>query len=270
MRPVPGASQLRSVAERLAQAGCVAPVEEAHELLSAAAGDPARLAALVERRCSGVPLAWVTGSILFGGVSVLVHEGVYEPRLQTEALVARAIELLPVRGGVAADLCTGSGAVAAALAAARPGARVVATDIDALACRCAAANGVEVYQGDLAAPLPAELQGNVDVVIAVVPYVPTEELPFLPRDVRHYEPEAALDGGPGGTRVLEQAVRAAAQLLRPGGAVLLEMGGDQDVALAPVLAAVGFGPARRVVDDDGDLRGIEANRWGPGPPVPVD
>ena len=73
------------------------------------------------------------------------------------------------------------------------------------------------------------------MVIAVVPYVPSEELVFLPRDVREYEPLSALDGGPQGTRVLEQAVRAAAGLLRPGGSLLLEVGGDQDLALAGVL-----------------------------------
>ncbi|MGA3220223.1 MAG: HemK/PrmC family methyltransferase, partial [Acidimicrobiales bacterium] len=209
------------------------------------------------RRVAGEPLAWVTGSVTFAGQHVLVHAGVYVPRGQTEPLVCRALGLLPV-DGLAADLCTGSGAIAVVLGRARPGARVVATDIDPLACRCAAANGVEVYAGHLAEPLPTELRGHFDVVTAVVPYVPSEELVFLPRDVREHEPLHALDGGPYGTCVLEQAVRAGAGLLRPGGSLLLEVGGEQDSALAAVLEGCGFGPPRRHEDEEGDLRGIEA------------
>jgi release factor glutamine methyltransferase len=250
-------SERRLLAERLAEAGCVAPYEEADELVEAAAGDAEVLAGLVARRVTGEPLAWVTGWAPFAGHRVRVHAGVYVPRWQSEALAARAIDLLPA-DGLAVDLCTGSGAIALALARARPGARVVATDIDPVACRCAAANGVEVYAGHLAEPVPGELAGHFDVVIAVVPYVPTEEFAFLPRDVRDYEPSHALDGGPGGARALEQAVRAAAGLLRPGGCVLLELGGEQDAALAGVLGAAGFGAATRLEDEDGDLRGIEA------------
>jgi release factor glutamine methyltransferase len=250
-------SERRVLTERLAQAGCVAPDEEADELIEAAAGDGELLRALVARRVTGEPLAWVTGWARFAGHRVFVHPGVYVPRWQSEALVARAIELLP-DDGLAVDLCTGSGAIALALRRARPRARVVATDIDPLACRCAAANGVEVYTGHLAEPVPGELRGRGDVVIAVVPYVPTEEFAFLPRDVRDYEPSLALDGGPGGARVLEQAVWASAALLRPGGTTLLELGGHQDRALAGALEAAGFSPPERLEDGDGDLRGIEA------------
>ncbi len=235
----------------------MAPYEEADELIDAAGGDTELLGRLVSRRVTGEPLAWVTGSVIFAGYRVAVHRGVYVPRWQTEALVRRAITLLPP-DGLAADLCTGSGAIALALGRARPQARVVATDIDPLACRCAADNGVEVYPGHLAEPLPSELAGHFDVVVAVVPYVPSEELVFLPRDVREYEPLHALDGGPYGTSVLDQAVRAAAGLLRPGGSVLLEVGGDQDRALVGVLAESGFGPLVRHEDDEGDLRAIEA------------
>jgi release factor glutamine methyltransferase len=235
----------------------VAPYEEADELTDAAGGDAERLERLVARRVTGEPLAWLTGSVIFAGHRVVVHDGVYVPRWQTESLVRRAVQLLPP-DGLAADLCTGSGAVALSLGRARPGARVVATDIDRLACRCAAANGAEVYTGHLAEPLPGELRGHFDVVVAVVPYVPSEELVFLPRDVQEYEPLHALDGGPHGTAVLDQAVRAAAGLLRPGGSVLLEVGGDQDRALAGVVEESGFGPLVRHEDDEGDLRAIEA------------
>jgi release factor glutamine methyltransferase len=145
-----------------------------------------------------------------------------------------------------------------ALRNARPKARIVASDIDAKAVRCAATNGVEVYCGHLAEPLPMALAGQVDVVVAVVPYVPTEEMVFLPRDVRHYEPLRALDGGSNGTELLEQAVRCSVQLLRPGGSLLLELGGNQDQQLLPVLQQAGFTVSARVFDEDGDLRGIEA------------
>ncbi|MGH9067941.1 MAG: methyltransferase, partial [Acidimicrobiales bacterium] len=157
------------LARRLARAGCVAAWEEAGELMEAAAGDQEVLAGLVTRRIAGEPLAWVTGWVAFAGHRILVHPGVYVPRWQTEPLVARAAGLLP-GDGMAADLGTGSGALAVALGRARPRARVVATDVDEAACRCAAANGVEVFQGHLADPLPADLWGRVDVVVAVVPY----------------------------------------------------------------------------------------------------
>jgi release factor glutamine methyltransferase len=250
-------AQRDELASRLQDAGCVAPEEEAGELLEAARGDEELLESLVSRRVAGEPLAWVTGWARFLGCRVRVASGVYVPRWQTEALVRRAIELLP-EDGLAADLCTGSGAVAMALARARPKARVVATELDPVACRCAADNGVEVFAGNLADPLPDELRGHFDVVIGVVPYVPTESFAYLPRDVREFEPLLALDGGPGGTRLLEQAVWAGAALLHPGAALLLEVGGEQDEALREVLDAAGYGQVQRHEDDEGDLRGIEA------------
>ncbi|MGH9067042.1 MAG: hypothetical protein ACRD0J_06090, partial [Acidimicrobiales bacterium] len=93
-------------------------------------------------------------------------------------------------------------------------------------------------------------------------YVPTGQLVYLPRDVREHEPLLALDGGPDGTRLLGEAVRAGAGLLRPGGSLLLEVGGDQGDRLEGGLASAGFGPARRHHDADGDLRAIEARRSG--------
>jgi release factor glutamine methyltransferase len=250
-----------TVASRLAEAGCVAPSEEADELIEAAGSDEGLLDRLVARRVTGEPLAWVTGSVCFAGHRIVVHPGVYVPRWQSEPLARRAVELLP-DGGLAADLCTGSGAIAVALARARPTARVLATDLDPDACACARDNGVEVFAGHLASPLPAGDRGHFDVVIAVVPYVPTDQLEYLPRDVREHEPLLALDGGPHGTRLLEQAVWAGAELLRPGGVLLLELGGDQAEELAGVLTAAGFAPANVFEDDDGDVRGIEAEKLG--------
>jgi len=241
----------------LAAAGCVAADEEADELIAAADGDQRRLSKMAARRVAGEPLAWVTGGLTFCGQQVLVAPGVYVPRWQSEPLAYRAIELLPA-DGLAVDLACGSGAIAKVMAAARPSARVLATDIDALACECARSNGAHVFQGHLATPLPNDIRGRVDVVVAVVPYVPTGQIVFLPRDVREYEPTLALDGGPDGARLLAETVEAAAELLRPGGSVLLELGGDQDRLLGDMLVANGFSHLRRLIDDDGDLRGIEA------------
>ncbi len=244
--------------ERLARAGCVAPDDEAADLYAAAGDDDAVLDALVARREQGEPLAWVTGWADFAGLRLRVRPGVYVPRPQSEPLARRAVDRLP-RRGVAVDLCTGTGALAVVLARARPEARVVATDLDPLACAVAAENGVEAYQGDLADPLPAGLAGRVDVVVAVPPYVPSEAIAYLPRDSRDHEPILALDGGPEGTTVLTRVVEAARRLLRPTGALLVELGGDQDLVLSTALEGAGFGPPRRVEDADGDLRGVEAS-----------
>ena len=246
-------------AATLRTAGCVAAEEEAVLLAEAARGDAARFEALVARRCTGEPLAWLTGTARFCGYSVLVHPGVYVPRVQSEALALEAAARLPTRG-LAVDLCTGSGAVAVVLRRRRPQARVLATDNDARAAACAAANGVEVFLGDLAAPLPAGLDARADVVTAVVPYVPTAELRLLARDVQAYEPRRALDGGVRGTALLERAAAAAAALLRPGGRLLLELGAGQDALLGPALTALGFRDLQARRDEDGDLRALVCRR----------
>ncbi|HWJ63673.1 MAG TPA: HemK/PrmC family methyltransferase [Acidimicrobiales bacterium] len=240
----------------LADAGFLAPEAEAAEL-AAAAHDADELKALVARRRTGEPLAWITGSTTFCGETIRVDPGVYVPRPQTEALAEAAVLLLPP-GGVAVDLCTGSGAIAAVLGRRRPTARVVASDVDPAAVACARANGVDARLGDLAQPLPSEVIGRADVVTGVVPYVPTETLHLLPRDVQAHEPAVALDGGPGGTEVLDRAIGAAARLLRPGGHLVLELGGDQDERLGPALARRRFTEVRSHRDEDGDLRHLAA------------
>src|SRR5258708_19228951 len=120
--------------------------------------------------------------------------GVYVPRWQSLPLARRAAAHLP-DGGAAIDLCTGSGALAAALHHVRPAARIVATDTDPGAVACARSNGVEAYLGDLFAPVPRGLRGRTDLVVAVVPYVPTTELRVLPRDTLHFEDASHYDGG---------------------------------------------------------------------------
>jgi release factor glutamine methyltransferase len=244
----------RSLVERLAEAGCVAPDLEAVALRSAAP-DAETLEAWTRRRLTGEPLAWIVGSVTFGGRRIRVDRGVYVPRPQTEALVSRAIALLPDRGA-AADLCTGSGAVASCLAAAAR-ATVVGVDIDPAAAGCARRNGVPTIVGDLGDALRTSA---FDVVTAVAPYVPTAALPLLASDVRAHEPMLAFDGGRTGLELVERTIESASRLLRPGGRLLLELGGEQDGAIEPSLAANGFVEVSSWVDEDGDLRGVAARR----------
>jgi len=241
----------------LSAAGFIAAEEETAELLARAGADSELLESLIARRLTGEPLAWITGRVSFCGLDIRVDPGVYVPRWQSEPLARRAVERLP-ENGTAIDLCTGTGAIARTLMAHRPGARVVASDLDEHAVACASANGVEVYRGDLFAPLPGTLEGRVDVVVGVVPYVPTPALPLLQRDTFTFESALAYDGGPDGTEILRRVLTDASRFLRRGGALLLELGGEQAGALDDDLARLGYVEVSVLVDSDDDVRGIEA------------
>jgi release factor glutamine methyltransferase len=243
--------------ERLAAAGFVSALEEADELMARAGGDVELLESLVARRMTGEPLAWIVGSTTFCDIVICVDNGVYVPRWQSEPLARRAVERLPERG-VAIDLCTGSGAIAKTLSAFRPAARVVASDLDDRSVACARGNGVEVFLGDLFAPLPRDLEGVTDVVVAVVPYVPTPELPLLQRDTFTFEGTLSYDGGPDGTALLRRVLVDATRFLKRGGALLLELGGDQADLIRGDIERRGYGDIRVMLDEDGDVRGVEA------------
>ena len=231
---------------------------EADELLGFARDDD-HLRELLARRVTGEPLAWIVGEVQFCGARVLVHPGVYVPRWQTEQLVRIAAQHLSA-GDLVVDLCTGSGALAVALDFLVPGVKIVATELDERATSCARANGVEVYQGDFDESIPAGLFGRAAVVVGVVPYVPTSELQYLPRDVREFEPLLALDGGESGTVELLRAVQAAKRLLRSGGFVAFELGGDEADLLLDELRRSDFHGGTVIYDDEGDVRGVTAFR----------
>jgi release factor glutamine methyltransferase len=252
-----------AVRHALAEAGCLAPDAEAEELFRASNEGLGPIDELVTRRLRGEPLPWITGSVRFCGLRIRVEPGVFVPRPHTQPLARRAASLLPP-AGVAVDLCTGSGAVAAVLAAARPRATVVATEVDPLAVACARGNGVRALEGDLDEPLSPSLLGRVDVITVVAPYVPTEELHLLPRDVLANEPRRALDGGRRGTTVLARAAEAAERWLRPGGRLLMEIGGDQAREVAAILRRTGTSEIRVHRDTEGQDRVIEARRPAPG------
>ena len=115
---------------------------------------------------------------------------------------------------------------------------------------------MEVFEGFLDDPVPAELEQRVDVLVAVVPYVPTGALRLLPRDVQAFEPPLALDGGVQGTDLLEEVVRRSRRWMGGGGSILLELGGDQAGPIGRLLGQVGFEGVEVMVDEDGDPRAV--------------
>jgi release factor glutamine methyltransferase len=239
-------------------------------LLIGAARTPAELDAMVARRAAGLPLEHVVGWAEFCGLRIAVDPRVFVPRRRTEFLVGHAIALareafaacaegtgaaclaadsggaLAPHRAVVVDLCCGSGAAGAAVAAAL-GDRIElhAADIDPAAVRCARRNlaaGVQVHEGDLYDPLPAVLRDRVDVLIANVPYVPTGEVGLLPPEARIYEERVALDGGADGLDVLRRVTAAAPQWLAPGGHLLVETSEQQVPHAVEILARAGLIP----------------------------
>ncbi len=250
-------TDLAIVTTRLRAAGFVAADEEALELLACSNGDATFLDSLLERRLHGEPLAWITGFAMFCGLRIEVVPGVYVPRWQTEPLARRAASRLPPRG-LAIDVCTGSGAIATYLMNEHPDSRVVATDLDGIAVACATSNGVEVFEGDLFDPLPSALRGRADVIVGVAPYVPTYSMHLLPRDTFAFETTLSYDGGEDGAEILRRVLAESPRYLRRGGALLLELGGDEAQILRDDFEREGFGDVTSIHDEDGDVRGIEA------------
>jgi release factor glutamine methyltransferase len=253
--PSPSPSSLPSLATvvgRLRAAGCVFAEDEAR-LLVATAGTPDELAAMVDRRAAGQPLEHVLGWADFCGLRIAVDPGVFVPRRRTEFLVRQAAALAPPRA-VVADLCCGSGALGVALVAATGGhAELHAVDVDAAAVRCARRNlapvGGRVYEGDLYRPLPATLRGRVDILLANVPYVPTEEIGLLPWEAREHEARFAHDGGGDGLDVLRRVTAGARRWLVPGGHLLAETSQRQAPRAVETFARHGLRPRLAHCDD---------------------
>ena len=201
------------------------------------------------RRCDGVPLQHLTGEQGFRTLVLEVRPGVFVPRPETEVVVEAALDAIAqVADAAVIDVGTGTGAIALSIAAERPDARVVAVDVSSAAAELARANAerlglaVEVLEGDLLGPLPAALRGRLDLVVSNPPYVREHEIDSLPRDVLA-DPRTALVGDLGLTQRLAREAREA---LRPGGTLVLEIGGDQADEVRGVLD--GF-PSVRVLPD---------------------
>ncbi|MFE5600778.1 putative protein N(5)-glutamine methyltransferase [Streptomyces coelicoflavus] len=240
-----------SVVAALRGAGCVFAEDEA-ALILAAARTAAELTALVDRRVTGLPLELVLGWAEFGGLRVAVAPGVFVPRRRTEFLVSEALAHAP-DADVVVDLCCGSGAVGAALAAALDRPEVHAADVDPAAVHCARGNladaGGRVYAGDLFDALPDTLRGRVDILAANVPYVPTGEVGLLPAEARDHEPLVALDGGSDGLDVLRRVAAAAPDWLAPGGCLLVETSERQAAAAVDAFTRAGLTPRLAVCED---------------------
>lgn len=230
------------VVERLRAAGCVFADEEAELLRAAApASDVDRL---VSARVAGAPLEHLLGFAWFCGRRVSVDPGVFVPRRRSELLVRLALRrLLP--GAVVVDLCCGSGALGASVAS-EVEVDLWAVDLSQAAVTCTRRNlgpHARVLRGDLFAPLPVTLRGQVDVLLANAPYVPTAALPLLPSEARDHEPHVALDGGGDGLDVVRRVAVQAASWLAPGGCLLVETSEAQVPAALDVFTAAGLLPA---------------------------
>lgn len=197
----------------------------------------------IEHRAQGMPLQYVTGEVPFRTLVLHVAPGVFIPRPETEILVDVGLEHLADRApdAVVVDLCTGSGAVAISVAKERPGTRVLAVEIDEAALAQACDNGertgvsewVSFIQGDLFETLPKGLKGSVELILANPPYVPTEDLAALPREVASYEPAIALDGGLDGLSEVRRIAAGASEWLSAGGLLAVEVdSGCADGAVA--------------------------------------
>ena len=226
---------------------------------------------LLERRADHEPLQYLLAEDEFCGLSVMVRPGVFIPRPETELLVERVLAALPAgangkRWGV--DLGTGTGCVALALCHRRADLRIVAVDRapDAVllarenAERLRLADRVEIREGDLWEPVQ-DLRGRLDLVVSNPPYIARELLQELPAEVRDYEPALALDGGPGGTDLHDRIIRGAADFLKPGGLLAMELGLGQAERLVAASAGAGaFTDIATVPDLLGIQRVLTARR----------
>ena len=224
---------------------------------------------LMDRRASGEPVQYITGIQDFMGLTFKVNESVLIPRQDTETLAEAAEEELmrrkqPLGGFDVLDLCCGSGAIGIALAS-RVGKqkkmKVVASDISrealAVAEENASLNGVkgkvQFVESDLFAAFPKDRKGKgkrrFDLILSNPPYIPSEVLPTLQREIREHEPMLALDGGPKGLDFYARILEEAPDFLKPGGMVILEMGYDQGDGLAALAEEKGGYSLPHIIKD---------------------
>jgi len=223
------------------------------------------LAALVERRAAREPLQHITGIAHFRHLTLQVGPGVFVPRPETELVAQLAIDMLQAIPGqpIGVDLCTGSGAIAIAMATEVPHAEVHAVEVSAeafvwakLNARSSGASNLTLHFGDLA-DAPASLDGRVDVVVSNPPYIPDG---MIPRDleVRLFDPELALYGGPDGLDVVRRLEGTARRLLRAGGLLVIEHAEIQGERIRELLTAAGWRAATTHPDLTGRPRATTA------------
>ena len=228
----------------LRAAGCVFAEDEA-ALLVAESASASQLEERVARRVAGDPLEVILGWAEFAGLRIAIDPGVFVPRRRTEYLVRRALRLATPTS-IVVDLCCGSGALGAAMAAAMPGIRLYASDIEPAAVACARGNlaGIgDVFEGDLFDALPADIRGRVDLLLVNAPYVPTEEISGMPAEARDHEPLVTLDGGPDGLDVHRRIANTAPDWLAAGGTLLIEVSRLQAPIAAAIFERAGLSPS---------------------------
>ena len=249
----------RVAAARLRDAGVASPERDADLLLAHVLGvglgrlplvddlsgqEQEQYAALLARRAAREPLQHLTGTAAFRHVELAVGPGVFVPRPETELLAGWAIEssLALGRAAVVVDLCTGSGAIARAIADEVPDADVHAVELDegalAWAERNLAGTGVDLRHGDLATAFD-DLAGTVDVVVCNPPYIPLEAWESVAAEARDHDPHLALFSGQDGLDAIRVLEQRAALLLRPGGVVGAEHADVQGESAPGVFAASG-------------------------------
>lgn len=260
---------------RLTTAGVPSPAHDARALLAHVLQRPpvllgrtdpvspeqtAAFEALLTRRSDRVPLQHLTGEAPFRYLSLAVGPGAFVPRPETEVMTGWAVDRLRERSpeeppAVVVDLCTGSGAIAKAVATEVPGCRVLAVEVSpeahAWAERNLADTEVTLLLADMADALP-ELDGTVDLVICNPPYVPLEAYDSVVAEARDHDPTVALFSGDDGLDAIRVLTATAARLLRPGGLLTFEHAEVQADAAPAVVVASG---AYRTVRDHVDLTG---------------
>ncbi len=260
----------------LKEAGDLEPHEAVRLLLAATGnnrnwmlGDPLvaepdvnRFRLLVTRRRSGEPLQYIEESVQFGPIELYVDDRVLIPRPETERLLELALGELEGRPDpMVLDLCTGSGNLALALKHAIAAASVVAVDLSPNALAVAIDNGVRLgldvtfHRGDLFSPLPVDLAGSFDLIVSNPPYVSTGEYADLPAEVAAFEPATALVAGRDGLDVLRRIAAEAIGWMRPGAAIICEIGETQGDACRELFADYRAGIVQDLTGRDRFVRG---------------
>ena len=231
------------------------------------------LEAMVRRRLQGEPAAYIVNQKEFYGISLYVDPRVLIPRPETEILVEETIKLAQQQLRVMTDLSekisiadvgTGSGAIAIAIAKGLPQPIIYGIDVSAEAMKVAALNierhnlneRIVLMHGNLLTPVTAPL----DIVVANLPYIKTAEIPSLSHESSMYEPHIALDGGLQGISVIGELLRQAKQKIKPGGAILLEIGQGQGRSVLPLIKDIFPQAIVTIIEDLGGIdRVIKAN-----------
>jgi release factor glutamine methyltransferase len=234
-------AEVAQATQRLADAGVPSPRFDAEELAAFVHGVKrgelhtvpdadfdARYWEAVARREAREPLQHITGRAFFRYLELQVGPGVFVPRPETESVAGWAIDAvraMDVVEPLIVDLCTGSGAIALALAQEVPRSRVHAVELDEDALRWARKNvegsRVRLHHGNALTALP-ELNGQVDLVVSNPPYIPLTEWEYVAPEARDHDPELALFSGEDGLETIRGIERTAHRLLRPGGLVVIE------------------------------------------------